>query len=70
MFLDYSVYPDLEQLPDTLDSPEQKADYPARVCGVWDFGIVPTAETFALFQQIPVQQSRQWFRQELLGIRQ
>jgi hypothetical protein len=50
VFLDYSVYPDLEQLPDTLDSPEQKADYLARVCGAWDFGIVPTAETFALFQ--------------------
>jgi hypothetical protein len=50
VLLDYSVYPDLEQLPDTLDSPEQKADYLARVCGAWDFGIVPTAETFALFQ--------------------
>lgn len=49
MNLDYSVYPDIEDLPQTLHSPEDKADYVARICHAWDFGIVPTLETFELF---------------------
>jgi len=48
-WLDGSVYPDLDEAPDRLDSDEDKADYVARVCGAWDFGIVPTATTFTLF---------------------
>jgi hypothetical protein len=49
--LDGSVYPDREGVPDTLDSDEDKADYVARVCGAWDFGLVPTPTTFALFAE-------------------
>ncbi|WP_156427154.1 hypothetical protein [Leptolyngbya sp. NIES-2104] len=26
-----------------------QADYVARICGAWDFGIIPTPETFLLF---------------------
>lgn len=47
--LDYSVYPDLEELPTRLDTLADKADYLARICGAWDFGMVPTPETFILF---------------------
>ncbi|TAM73279.1 hypothetical protein EPN44_14205 [bacterium] len=46
--IDYSVYPDLDRLPDLVDD-EERADYVARICGAWDFGIVPTRETFQLF---------------------
>lgn len=48
MNLDYSVYPDVS-LPQNLSTPEDKADYVARVCNAWDFGIPPTRETFGLF---------------------
>jgi hypothetical protein len=47
--LDYSVYPDLENPPTTLATDADRADYVARICGAWDFDIVPTRETFALF---------------------
>jgi len=46
--IDYSVYPDVEDLPAELATAESKADYVARVCGAWDFGIVPEIETFRL----------------------
>lgn len=49
MNLDYSVYPDVGVLPRDLPTPEDKADYVSRICHAWDFGIVPTAETFELF---------------------
>jgi hypothetical protein len=48
--LDYSVYPDIDELPDDLPTPEAKADYIARICGAWDFGIGPTAYTFELLR--------------------
>jgi hypothetical protein len=47
--LDTSVYPDLEDVPDNLETDESRADYMARICGAWDYGIIPTEETFALF---------------------
>jgi hypothetical protein len=47
--IDYSVYPDLDHPPDELLTPEDKADYVARVCGAWDFDLPPTPETFSLF---------------------
>jgi hypothetical protein len=49
--LDHSVYPDLDHPPDELLTAEDKADYVARVCGAWDFDIVPTRETFALLSE-------------------
>ena len=47
--IDTSVYPDLDELPTDLVAPEAKADYVARICGAWDFCIVPERETFQLF---------------------
>jgi len=47
--LDLSVYPDLDAPPATLVTAVERADYVARICGAWDFDIVPTQATFALF---------------------
>ena len=47
--LDTSVYPDLDGTPDSLETDESRADYVARIRGAWDYGIIPTEETFALF---------------------
>ncbi len=49
MFIDHSVYPDLDDPPTELNSDEEKADYLQRICAAWDFGIHPDAETFELF---------------------
>lgn len=49
MDIDGSVYPDLDAPPRSLDSPEARADYVHRVCGAWDYGVQPSAQTFALF---------------------
>jgi hypothetical protein len=49
MWIDQSVYPDLEVPPDDLPAREDKADYVHRICCAWDFGIIPDQETFALF---------------------
>jgi hypothetical protein len=49
MNLDYSVYPDVDELPGDLPTIEDKADYVARICNAWDFGIIPTMETIELF---------------------
>ena len=49
MNLDGSVYPDLDAVPDDLTTDGDKADYVARICGAWDFGILPERETFNLF---------------------
>ena len=47
--IDQSVYPDLDQPPDALETPESKADYVHRICGAWDFGVHPEQTTFELF---------------------
>ncbi len=49
MKLDHSVYPDLEAPPHDLPTSADKSDYVHRICGQWDYGIVPEPETFALF---------------------
>jgi hypothetical protein len=50
MKLDHSVYPDLDEPPANLVTPEAKADYVQRICAHWDYGIVPEADTFDLFR--------------------
>lgn len=50
MSIDFSVYPDVDETP-ILDTDEAKADYIARICGAWDFGIIPLRTTFDLFAQ-------------------
>ena len=47
MRLDGSVYPDVDP-PDDLVTPEEKADYVHRICGAFDFGVVPERSTLDL----------------------
>lgn len=39
-WIDGSLYPDTA-VPDALDSLEDRVDFLARLCGAWDFGILP-----------------------------
>lgn len=48
MYIDHSIYPDLDAPPDQLDSIWDKADYLQRICAAWDFYIMPEPETFEL----------------------
>ncbi len=45
-WIDGSLYPDTE-VPDRLDTIEEKIDFLVRLCGAWDFGILPELETVA-----------------------
>jgi hypothetical protein len=45
-WIDGSLYPDVE-VPESLDTIEEKIDFIARLCGAWDFGILPEPETAA-----------------------
>jgi len=49
MYIDHSVYPELDEPPEMLESVYDKADYVHRVCTAWDFHIFPERETFELF---------------------
>ena len=42
--IDRALYPDVDD-PGTLSSEADRADYLARVCGAWDFGMTPSAAT-------------------------
>ncbi|NJM40289.1 MAG: hypothetical protein HC853_05760 [Anaerolineae bacterium] len=43
-WLDGSLYPDVEP-PDELTTFEERVDFVARLCGAWDFGILPDMVT-------------------------
>jgi hypothetical protein len=43
-WLDTSLYPDVEP-PDSLENIDERVDFLARLCGAWDFGILPTEAT-------------------------
>ena len=45
-WIDGSLYPDVE-VPESLEKIEDKIDFLARVCGAWDFGILPEPDTLA-----------------------
>lgn len=49
MYIDASVYPDIDHPPTELLSEADKADYVHRICAAWDFHIHPEPETFILF---------------------
>ena len=79
-YIDHSVYPDFDEPPSVLDTAEAKADYVHRICSAWDYGVLPEAETFALFERwkdifdrYPVLTSpayhgfRAWFRWERMA---
>ena len=43
-WIDGSLYPD-RPVPDRIDTLGERIDFIARVCGAWDFGIIPRART-------------------------
>lgn len=45
-WLDGALYPDVE-IPDGLETLADQVDFLARLCGAWDFGLLPGAETIA-----------------------
>jgi hypothetical protein len=45
-WIDGSLYPDMPP-PETLESLGDRVDFLARLCGAWDFGILPLEETVA-----------------------
>ncbi len=49
--LDLTVYPDFDEPPTELTTDGDKAEYLARICGAWDFGVFPTEETFEMFAE-------------------
>lgn len=51
MYIDQSVYPELDDPPEALDTVEDRADYIQRICAAWDFYVHPEPETFALFSK-------------------
>jgi len=78
--LDESVYPEMDEPPEVLETMEAKADYVHRICSAWDYGVHPEPEAFTLlarwknvFDHYPVLTSpayhafRAWFRWEPLS---
>jgi hypothetical protein len=45
-WIDGSLYPDTER-PQRLDTFAGRVDFLVRLCGAWDFGLLPSAETVA-----------------------
>jgi hypothetical protein len=45
LWLDDSLYPDLDTPPVTLETIPERVDFLARLCASWDFGLLPSAGT-------------------------
>jgi hypothetical protein len=45
-WIDGALYPDMEP-PETLETLADRVDFLARLCGAWDFGVLPYPETVA-----------------------
>ncbi|HEV3074454.1 MAG TPA: hypothetical protein VHB47_08565 [Thermoanaerobaculia bacterium] len=43
-WIDGSLYPDRD-VPATIDSLAERVDFIVRLCGAWDFGVLPSRET-------------------------
>ena len=43
-WIDGALYPDTD-VPESLDALADRVDFLARLCGAWDFGILPLEET-------------------------
>lgn len=43
-WIDGTLYPDTD-VPETLDSLEDRVDFLARLCAAWDFGVLPESAT-------------------------
>jgi hypothetical protein len=46
LWIDGSLYPDTD-VPSEVSSLAERVDFLARLCGAWDFGLLPYAETVA-----------------------
>ena len=45
-WIDGALYPDTEP-PETLETLADRVDFLVRLCGAWDFGVLPYPETVA-----------------------
>lgn len=45
-WIDGSLYPDADA-PEAIETLEARIDFVARLCGAWDFGVLPEADTVA-----------------------
>jgi len=45
-WIDGSLYPDTD-VPESLSSLAERVDFLVRLCGAWDFGLLPDRETVA-----------------------
>ncbi len=45
-WIDGSIYPDTD-VPDAVETLDERVDFLARLCAAWDFGVLPEAETVA-----------------------
>lgn len=43
-WIDGTLYPDTE-IPETIESLDDRVDFLARLCSSWDFGVLPEIET-------------------------
>ena len=43
-WIDGSIYPDVD-VPDAIESLDDRVDFLARLCAAWDFGVLPEVET-------------------------
>ncbi len=48
--IDGSLYPDGDT-PDSLEGLEERVDFLARLCGTWNFGILPGEETVGMIRE-------------------
>ena len=48
--IDGSLYPDRDT-PDSLEGLAERVGFLARLCGAWDFGILPGEETVAMVRE-------------------
>ena len=44
-WIDGALYPELDEPPAQLVTTNERADFIARMCGAWDFGVYPFPET-------------------------
>ena len=45
-WIDGSIYPDTD-VPEALETLDERVDFLARLCAAWDFGVLPEADTVA-----------------------
>ena len=50
-WLDGALYPDVEP-PSELDSLAERVDFVARLCGAWDFGLLPSSQTMIEIRRV------------------